>query len=56
MATVDVPQDWFVFRMKAYKYMVKVTKFQLRTAYRFSTAAGKPNLWADSAPPPPRPV
>ena len=27
MATVDVLWDWFVFRMKAYMYVVKVTKF-----------------------------
>ena len=32
--------------------MVKVRKFQLPTAYRFSTAEGRTSLWADSAPPP----
>ena len=37
MATVDVSWDWFVFRMKAYQYIVKVTKFDLPTAHRFST-------------------
>ena len=38
MATVDVLWDWFVFRIEAYQYIVKVTKFELPTAYRFSTA------------------
>ena len=28
--------------------MLKVTKFQLPTLYHFSTAEGKPSLWADS--------
>ena len=31
--------------------MVKVTKFELPTVYRFSTADGRTSLWADSAPP-----
>ena len=52
MATVDVPWYWFVFKTKAYQYMVKVTKFELPTVYRFSTAEGRPSLWVDSAPPP----
>ena len=43
MATVDLPWDYFVFRMKAYEYIVKVIKFQLPTAYRFSTAEGRPS-------------
>ena len=47
MATVDVPWDWFVLKMKAYKYTVKVKKFQLPTAYRFSTAEGGTSLCAD---------
>ena len=55
MATEDVPWDWLVFRMKAYQYIVKVTKFELPTAYRFSTAEGRTSLYADSTPPP-RPV
>ena len=42
MATVDVPWDWFVFRIQAYQYIVKVTKFELPTAYRFSTEEGEP--------------
>ena len=54
MATVEVPWEWFVFRINDFKYIVKVTKFQLPTAYRFSTAEGRPSLWADSTPP--RPV
>ena len=55
MATVDVPWEWFVFRMKAYFYIVKVTKFEFPTAYCFGTADGRTRLWADSAPPPPPP-
>ena len=39
--------------MKAYQYIVKVTKFELPTAYRFITAEGRTSLWTDSAPPPP---
>ena len=35
-------------RMKAYKYIVKVTTFQFPAAYRFSTVEGRPSLWADS--------
>ena len=34
--------------MKAYKYILKVPKFQLPTPHRFSTAERKPSLWADS--------
>ena len=37
--------------MKAYEYIVKVARFQLPTAYRFSTAEGRPSRWADSVPP-----
>ena len=51
MATVDVPSDGFVCRIEAYYYKVKVTKFELPTAYRFSTAEGRTRLWADSTPP-----
>ena len=50
MATMEVPWDWFVFKMKAYYYIVKVTKFALCTVYRFSTAEGRSSLWADSTP------
>ena len=31
VATVDVPLDWFGLKMKAYWYLVKVTKFELST-------------------------
>ena len=31
MSTTDVPRDWFVFRMKAYWYIVKGAKFELST-------------------------
>ena len=48
MATVDVPWDWLVFKIEAYQYIVKVTKFELPTAYCFSTAEGRTSLWADS--------
>ena len=41
MATVDVSWDWFAFRIKAYWYMVKDTKFELPTVYRFSTGEGR---------------
>ena len=50
MATVDDPWDWFVLKMKAYQYIVKVAKFDLKTAYRFSTAKGRTSLWIDSPP------
>ena len=53
MATVDVPWEWLVFEMKAYQYVVKVTKFELPTAYRFSTAEGRPSLRTNFRPPPP---
>ena len=46
MATADVPWDWLAFRIEAYYYIVKVTKFELNTAYRFSTAEGRTILWA----------
>ena len=38
--------------MKAYKYIIKVRKFQLPTVYRFSTTEGRSSLWADCVPPP----
>ena len=41
--------------MNAYKFILKVTKFQLPIVYRFSTAEGITWLWMDSAPPPPSP-
>ena len=50
MATADVQWDWFVFKMKAYQYIVNVTKFELPSAYRFSKAEGRTSLWEDSAP------
>ena len=46
MATVDVRWDWFMFKMKAYQYIVKVTKFELPAAYCFSRAEGRTSLWA----------
>ena len=53
MGTVDVPWDWVVFKIQAYQYIVKVTKFELPTqCFRFSKAEGRPSLWADSAPSP----
>ena len=55
MATVDVPWEWFVFRMRAYLYIVKVTKFEFSTGYCFSTADGRTRLRADAALPPPPP-
>ena len=33
--------------------MLKVTKFHVPNAYRFSILGGKPSLRADSTPPPP---
>ena len=54
MATVNVPWDWFVFKMKAYWYIAKVTKIEVPTAYHFSTvknqSVGRFRL------PPPRPL
>ena len=44
MATVDGPWAWFAFKMKAYQYIVKVTKFELPATYRFSTAEGRTSL------------
>ena len=38
-----------VFKLKAYKIILKVRKFQLPTYYRFSTAEGGIWLWVDSA-------
>ena len=49
MATVDVPWDWFVFRIQA--DIVKVTKLELPTDYHFSTAEERTSLWVDSTPP-----
>ena len=51
MATLNVRLDLYVFKLKAYKVLLKVRKFQLPTYYRFSTAEGKYNCgWI---PPPP---
>ena len=42
MATVDVPWDWIVFKIQAYQYIVKVTKFVLPTQYLpFQQSRGK---------------
>ena len=41
MATVDVPCDLSVLKMKAYKFILKVTNFQLPTVCLFSTAEGE---------------
>ena len=35
--------------MKAYKFILKVRKFQLPTVYSFSTVEGETWLWVDSA-------
>ena len=35
---------WFVYKMKAYQYFIKVTKFDLPTACRFSRAEGRTSL------------
>ena len=42
-----------MLEVKAYKFMLKVTKFQLPTICRFSTTEGKTWLWVDSTPPGP---
>ena len=54
MITMDAQFYWFVFEIDAYQYIVKVTKFELLTAYRFSSAEGRTRLWAAFLPPPPR--
>ena len=36
MATVDAPSDKLVFKIKTYKYTLKVAKFHLPATYRFS--------------------
>ena len=49
MAAVDVPCDWFVFKMITYYYILKVIKFEPRpTAYCFNTAEGRTSLLVDS--------
>ena len=53
METVGVPWDSYVLKTKAYKFILKVRKFQLPTGYSFSTAEGETWLWVDSALPPP---
>ena len=40
-----------MLKTKAYKFILKVKKFQLPTVYSFSTAEGETWLWVDSAPP-----
>ena len=42
-----------MLKMRGYKFILKVTKFQLPTVYRFSKAEGTTWLWTDSAFPPP---
>ena len=39
-----------MLKTKAYKFILKVRKFQLPTVYHFSTAEGETWLWVDSAP------
>ena len=39
-----------MLKTKAYKFILKVRKFQLPTVYSFSTAEGETWLWVDSAP------
>ena len=51
MATLNVRLDLYVFKLKAYKILLKVRKFQLPIYYRFSMAEGEIWLWVDSAPP-----
>ena len=41
-----------MLKTKAYKFILKVRKFQLPTVYSFSTAEGETWLWVDSAPHP----
>ena len=53
MTTVDVLWDQFVFRVKAYKYVATVRKFQLPTAYSCSTAGGMTQPVGGFPPPPP---
>ena len=48
---LSVRLDLYVFKLKAYKIILKVRKFQLPTYYRFSTAEGEIWLWVDSPPP-----
>ena len=38
-----------MFETKAYKFKLKVRKFQLPTIYSFSAAEGETWLWVDSA-------
>ena len=47
MATLSVRLDLHVFKLKAYKIIMKVKKFQLPTYYRFSMADGEMWLWVD---------
>ena len=48
MATVDASWDQFVFRMRAYTYILQVTNLKHSTVYRFSTAEVQPNKLAGS--------
>ena len=50
METVGVPWDSYVLKTKAYKFIIKVRKFQLPTVYSFNTAEGETWLWVDSVP------
>ena len=40
-----------MIKTKAYKFILKVRKFQLPTVYSSSTEEGETWLWVDSAPP-----
>ena len=40
-----------MFKLKAYKIILKVRKFQLPTYYWFSTAEGEIWMWVNAAPP-----
>ena len=40
MATLSVRLDLYVFKLKAYKIVLKVKKFKLLICYHFSTAEG----------------
>ena len=45
IATVDAPWDLFVLKIKAYQYILKVTKFQLPSAYCSSKAEEDLTRW-----------
>ena len=47
-----MPQKTFVFRMEAYKLILKVKRCHVPNAYRFSILGRKLSLWVDSTPGP----